>query len=713
MLDKIIDTTNFKPRSVLLRDALSKIIDTEEKLKRVGEQKIKELFDWFNKTGYIYRGGDTKTKQMFRQIVGQVYGEHAYKILVERPGLHFENIKDYRIFEKSIYDTMGENFVHQLINFDYSRVCKYNYNKIIDSIITSETKMQSFKFCYDFVKHSNTEVYDYTKLFYTYSRFTKLFDDCYLHKDELTKEDLLTLKDVILVKDNFYHIVSKRELAIYPNMVKDYYDKFLEKEYSVETIIEATFERFFGMNNPFSTISENDFSKDDIVFNMYTRDNITMKILRDVYNIDRLIVLEENAEEFGRIPVLKPEELCFLKLISALDKIYQYSYVLSEKQESIVEKLYRTFEENQDKIIRPSDVRSLFEKIPTIYAQDIKQSLTSIENFEMAISNNVPGIRKEYITRTTSFGTEIKIPVYHLEGFEYKTIVTSIQENLSGLANDYIGEVPKWYYTKKLDDLLGGSEVAEKHRKEYRVSQSRKIVKLWFEKEAKANSCVACSYDTFKSPGSMEITGINVGKSEEIDPEDRVVYMMPKDTKIIAMGPTDTFSSSLSKNPNVSTMIKYTQFFTAEEFANQSFESSYNEVDIERYTTTTNLRASRIIPEALYKKGKEPTSMIIEHAVVMTEYLTKHGLKEKDYVFPIVMVDRSKYISPEKIESTLTEIKNYLVRIDELSKNSYDLEINAEILNTFICSVSNGDGIASSNERTILNNDKNTIDIVE
>ena len=100
--------------------------------------------------------------------------------------------------------------------------------------------------------------------------------------------------------------------------------------------------------------------------------------------------------------------------------------------------------------------------------------------------------------------------------------------------------------------------------------------------------------------------------------------------------------------------VKYTKFFTAQELEHESFESSYNEVDIERYSTTTNLRASRIIPEALYKKGKEPTDMIIEHAVVMTEYLTKHGLRGKDYVFPIVMVDRSKYISPEKIEDTMT-----------------------------------------------------------
>lgn len=712
MLDKIIDTTNFKPRSVLLRDTLSKIIDSEEKLKRVGEERIKELFDWFNKTGYIYRGGDSKTKQMFREIVGKVYGDHAYKILVQRPGLHFENIKDYRVFEKSIYDTMGENFVHQLINFDYSKVCKYNYNKIIDSILSSEIKMQSFKFCYDFVKKPEAEVYDYTKLFYTYSRFTKLFDDCYLHKDELTKEDLLTLKDVILVKDNFYHIVSKRELPIYQDMVKDYYDEFFEKECSIESIIEATFERFFGMNNPFANVSENDFSKDDIVFNMYTRDNVTMKILRDVYNIDRLIMLEENAKEFARTPVLKPEELCLLKIISALDKIYQYSYVLSEEQEMIVAKLYKTFEQNQDKIIRPSDVRSLFEKIPTLYAEDIKQSLTTIDNFETAIANNIPGIRKEYITRTTSFGTEIKVPVYHLEGFEYKTIVTSIQENLSGLANDYIGEVPKWYYTRNLDDLLGGLVEAEKHRKEYRVSQARKMVKLWFEKEAKTNSCVACSYDTFKSPGSMEITGANVGKNEELDPEDRVVYMMPKNTKIIAMGPTDTFSSSISKNPNVSTMVKYTKFFTAQELEHESFESSYNEVDIERYSTTTNLRASRIIPEALYKKGKEPTDMIIEHAVVMTEYLTKHGLRGKDYVFPIVMVDRSKYISPEKIEDTMTEIKNYLVRINELSKGSYDIEKNTDMLNMFICSVSNE--TLENNLSEVLNTGENTdISIVE
>ena len=708
MLDNVIDTTNFKPRSVLLRDTLSKIIDTKEKLQLVGEEKIIELFKHFNNVGYLYRGGDSKTKQMFREIVGQVYGKHAYKVLAERPNLHFENIKDYRVFEKVIYDTMGENFVHQLINFDYTKVCKYNYNKIIDAIISSDDKMQAFKFCFDFIKHPQIEVYDYTKLFYVYSRYTKLFDDCYMHKDELTKEEVLTLKDVILSNDNSYHIVSKRELKLYQDMVKDYFDGVLEKDYSTETIIEATLERFFGINNPFATVSDNDFSKDDIVFNMYTRDNISMKILRDVYCIDRLIMLEEKAEDFGRNRLLKPEELSVLKIISAMDKIYQYSHLLSGDQEVVLENLYRTFEQNQDKIIRPSDVRSLLEKIPNLYAEDIKQNLTSVDNFENAIKNNVPGIRKEYITRTTSFGATVQVPVYHLEGFEYKSIVTSIQENLSGLANDYLGDVPSWYYSKKLDETLGGKEVAEKHRKDYRVTQSRKIVKLWFEKEAKTNSCVACSFDTYRCPGAIEITGVNVTKNDELDHEDRVVYMMPSDTKIIAMGPTDTFSSSLSRNPNVSTMIKYTRFLTTEEFEVESFTSNYNEVDIERYTTKTNKRGTRIIPEALYKKGKEPTEMIVEHAVVMTEYLTKHGLKPKDYVFPIVMIDRSFYISPEKIDNRMNEIREYLDKVALHSKGSYDLNKNTEMLNQFICAVNT----PVENETNFDNTSESDIDII-
>lgn len=639
---------------------LTAIIRNEETYNNIGSHKINTIINNYI-SSYNSKGEIISTKKLyelkrdFRYLIRVSFGEHAYKIINERPELSFNNVRDFRVFDKKLYDVMGENFIHQLLNMKYEELkfTKENYDFLIESMIQSNIFLESFKYCYDFVSGKEKELYDYVRAFNTFSKYHSLFIDCYLHKKEITLGQIDTIKSVIINPLNELNILKLEDLKEFKAREDLFYAKKMKGKDTVDKYASAILERFFGIYSAYR-YSDNSFK----------RSNFSMDVLLNSYNIDRIIALEENAEKFNHTRILTEEELVTLKLISAVGHIIKHSKTNTKDCINILKNLYESLLEaskeqsGTEQILKPTDVRSVILKISDMYKTDMLENLHGIKDLENAVEMGEDGIRVEYIKARTSHGERIKIPVYHLEGFKYNVLITCTQEALTvGRNSGYDDEVPETTNKIKL--------------KEYNVEKSQELVRKWFEKE-NGSAHISCSYDTYFGMGSIETLGLVINGNNQ-DRNRQATYLIPKTAKIISMGPEDVYSSAKSMDADPSTCVMCTSFRKAYELSAKTFAELYNEIVVDRYSVDIVKRASRIVPEALFKSGKEPSDIIIEHAVAMTEYLIENKLKPQNYVFPIVMVDRDMYEEPRKNE-VFQYYKLLGAQIDEIKEsiNGYD-----------------------------------------
>ncbi len=660
---------------------LTAIIRNEEIYQNIGSHKINTIINnyisSYNSKGELISSEKLhELRRDFRYLIRVSFGEHAYKIINERPELSFNNVRDFRVFDKKLYDVMGENFVNQLLNMKYEELkfTKENYNFLIDSMLQSNIFLESFKYCYDFVSGKEKELYDYVRAFNTFSKYHSLFVDCYLHKKEITAEQIESIKSVIINPLNELNILKIEDLKEFKEREDLFYAKKMKGKDTVDKYANAILERFFGIYSAYRYAD-----------NSFKRSNFSIEVLLNSYNIDRIIVLEENAEKFNHTKILTEEELVTLKLISAVGHIIKHSKTNQKDSISILKNLYESLLEASkaknasEQILKPIDVRSAILKISNMYKQNLTENLHGIKDFENAVESGEKGIRIEYIKARTSHGERIKIPVYHLEGYKYNVLVTCTQEALTvGRNSGYDDEVP---------------ETANKIKiKEYNVEKSQELVRMWFEKE-NGSAHISCSYDTHFGMGSIETLGLVINDNNQ-DRNRQATYLIPKTAKIISMGPEDVYSSAKQMDADPSTCVMCTSFRKAFELSAKTFSELYNEIVVDRYSVDIVKRASRIVPEALFKSGKEPSDIIIEHAVAMTEYLIENGLKPQNYVFPIVMVDRSMYKEPRQNE--LFQYHKLLsAQIDEIKEPTETFDYSKQFINNAIETIDECENLTS------------------
>ena len=568
----------------------------------------------------------------FRDFIGVVYGEHAKHILEERPNITPFNIDNFIVLDKRIYDNFGVNFVHQLLNYDYDLLFKnknvetnLNATQILERIINDDNSLKGFKYCINLVSENTPHtLYNYSKAFLAYSRFADLFDE--IHNKQLTNEEILDIKDAVVSRPQHISIKSVREIGVFKQQIKEYYDTLLVTSTNMEQIKHTIFGRFFGLDY---------MNKKSI----YSRTNRNINELLKFYNVNKLIKYHNIQKQLGYNEInITDTEINILRILSAINKI------CGEGTEDVLVKLYKTLEKAEN-IIRPSDIERLIEKIPQIYETDLKRTLVDIDDLELACKNHTPGINKLEIPVISPKGRWINIPVYQLKGIPFSALITSVETNLSlpGPDNSEIG--------------LG---------------------KNWMEYE-KGTSHISASYITHDIPAAIEFTSRCVFG----DKTNKINWLLGKNLNIISMGPTDIFSTYEPRHPD-STTLESTSFLFPADLAirSKSFDG-FNEVTTYRYSLDKDRFGAKIIPPGIFKRGDLPGSRILEVAAEFTEYLIENKLRDENYVTSVVMYD------PDFYQEKQSDISSRRKFSESLNMTIDDIEDEKQLISIFTQNVEN------------------------
>ena len=606
----------------------------------------------------------------FIELMKHAYGDHAEKILLERPNLTLYNISNLIVFEPCFVETFGENFVNQLLNFNYKESINADFNYLLQDMVENPESLNGFKFCYDFISKQNPdEIYNYTRAFRAYSEFKTLFNDCAKHNVEMTEDLNSNLLDLIVIGTNKFDIDSFETLKDYPQISKQYYDYIIERAQYFDDrkkCVDAILNRFFGLR-----------SANTSKFESFRRSVSSIEAINKYYNLPKMIAYEENIREIdNKDSHFTKNELNLLKLINTISKISSSANIGIK---DLVD-LYNLLDKNFQSVVRPGDCRTIIEKIPNVCRKELTNTLLTVKECEESVLNNENGIRKEIIQRYDSKGNLIEIPVYHLEGKPFYSLMTMTDSNLS----------------------ISREDVAERQTK----------TKSWFEYE-NGISHISCSYISESVRTSLEFYDSY---------KDQVNYMMGKDVNIISMGPDDIFSSSDLKDADSYSNRLSTEFNIPDELLKQSFRDNrygYNEVTIERYSMQEEKAATKILPEALIKKGTDPSEEIIKHAIEFSEYVRDHEIRDKNFVLPIIMVDVVKYFKNTDMDSikenliTKSNELNYMaMKYNNLHIDSIEDLNELEINESDEESKESNPNMDSNIENSSFDNDEN-IDIVD
>ncbi len=606
----------------------------------------------------------------FINLMKHAYGDHAEKILKERPNLTLYNISNLIVFEPCFVETFGENFVNQLLNFNYKESINADFNYLLQDMVENPESLKGFKFCYDFISKQNPdEIYNYTRAFRAYSEFKTLFNDCAKHNVEMTEDLNSNLLDLIVIGTNKFDIDSFETLKDYPQISKQYYDYIIERAQYFgdrKKCVDAILNRFFGLR-----------SANTSKFESFRRSVSSIEAINKYYNLPKMIAYEENIREIdNKDSHFTKNELNLLKLINTISKISSSANIGIK---DLVD-LYNLLDNNFQSVVRPGDCRTIIEKIPNVCRKELTNTLLTVKECEESVLNNENGIRKETIQRYDSKGNLIEIPVYHLEWKPFYSLMTMTDSNLS----------------------ISREDVAERQTK----------TKSWFEYE-NGISHISCSYISESVRTSLEFYDSY---------KDQVNYMMGKDVNIISMGPDDIFSSSDLKDADSYSNRLSTEFNIPDELLKQSFRDNrygYNEVTIERYSMQEEKAATKILPEALIKKGTDPSEEIIKHAIEFSEYVRDHEIRDKNFVLPIIMVDVVKYFKNTDMDSIKENLVTKSNELNYMAMKYNNLDIDSiEDLNELEINESDEESKESNPnmdsiiENSSFDNDEN-IDIVD
>lgn len=536
----------------------------------------------------------------FIDIMGIVYGPHAVKILQERPNLTFGNIPDIRVFEPVIYETFGEQFVNQLLNFDYREMTNKNnsYDAIIQAIIDNKEDLEAFKFCWTVISAQNgIDIYNEARLFSAYSKYSDLMKDCVKNIDNMTLEHYELLKDV-LVQQNALPVSSIAELETYNERVADSYGDY-KSITSQQILKKLIFQRFFGLE--YRPINK---------FNEFTRDMRNVNSLIEVYGFQRVINYEEQLKAKGKEMHFTESELNAMRLCEAIAKYGSSGTIPEEKVVATLQKIYSGLCDGKIETIRPGDFNSILSKIGNVYSLELQSRLTSVQDLEHLTDSGDSRITRKVIDVQRD-GKTYQIPVITLKGVEFAGLVSTVSMGLSGFE-------PNGTYGER-----------------------------WFEYEHGV-SHISCSLATDTLHGALEYDeGYN---------NSSITYLMPKGMDIISMGPADIFSPAQARKANVysnrNTSFQFIDEMEAKTYANYSFEC--NEYVIERYSLREQGHSNKIVPEALFKYGDQVTEEMLNVVIEMEEYVKSHGIRGEDFVMPIILVDRTGY-SKEDIAKKIAD----------------------------------------------------------
>jgi len=341
-------------------------------------------------------------------IIAKTYGEDIRDIFKDRPLINTSQIENLDIFDEKIRNKYGDGIIHNLLSYSS------HSSAILGDLVRHPEKMEKFELFEDVTKDYFSDSFvDLEQQLYCFKMMEELFKN--INKEQLTPE----LKESLLLAVNDMNMMIKNpsvrnelssitpttleELKSYEQKRNSLYNDYTLKVTSSQDLKEAICRRFFGM-------------KYDDRESIYSPKTVTAKGMINYYNLEDFVSDERTVES----KMFTQEELDQLELLTIIDKI---------NDPAVLKKIYAKLSERED-VIRPEDFRSIREKVPAQYSQELVNSLLTPEKAIERAESGESGI--EY--RKTDDGFE----VITLNGADFKVMVHSSSLQ-SGSNNSGIG----------------------------------------------------------------------------------------------------------------------------------------------------------------------------------------------------------------------------------------------------------------------------------
>lgn len=534
---------------------------------------------------------NSKTHQLFLKAIAEGFGKSAAKTLKERKNLNIFNLTEIHVLHQEIFNKFGASFVNRILNNDLTPQSLI----IIKNILSNKQEMNNFKYFYDFyTKNIGEKQTDFERMIRSYEQYKELIADINTNKHKLSAKQKETLADILTDKDNRYNISSVSDIDNFYKTKNDHY--FLEKR-KAKSLYKDGSEYFMsaGIDTLSNSIFRNYFGVEACKY--YSNFSI---MDRNPFSICKYFDLDEIIKRNIDSPFTSQE----LEMLEDMKKIVDATYSVNQ-QES-----FETLLQMADKYEKKGNTTSVtafrvFDKIPQTFGREILDSLSTINLIEKRAKSKEKGISIEKHPLTEK-GTKVELPVYIFDGANFAFLSTT---------NYTIG--------------LSGNEI----KVDFAAS--------WFEYE-NGTSHICCSYANQDKLSNLEFNRKYFSTAQ-------VTYFFD-DAEILTMGPRDIFTNESPRVSNVSS-DESTKFMSSSKIAEESSESSYNEVGVNRYNYSgTDIEfGGKIIPSGILCCDVI-TDAQLNVARSFTKYCVEHGLKPEGWQMPIVIVKKERYLEIQKMK---------------------------------------------------------------
>lgn len=524
---------------------------------------------------------ETYDRNILIQILTNAYGEHVLEIFRDRPNLDLLNIDNFKTLDKKIYEKLGKNFVHHLLN------CKlYILDDLIGKLTENENILnnfvQYFKCMTDDLEHLDLNT------------ITNMMEKYIVHEELINQIDFDNISETtkqnlrLLINDSkklSIDIQSTIDLNNYIEFRKNRYIEIAnEVEYTSE-MKDLIFAYIFGRSVSQDALLKTD---DDIL------EKLSFKKALRIFNIDNLIATKESGKTKEIIAKmgLTSSEIAMLTLLYEINQQNDIN-VLKVVYKSLVDK-------NLDSVL----FANTFDKIKNFYIEDIRRGLLSSSMLDTKPKTNVDGV--EIVT---------------FAGDEFTLICSTTGLNLSenGIWDQKSGEIllNDWL-TREHGTNIISTALASSDTSVYPANES-----LWTEMSESI---------TFVFGSDIDIIGMG---ASDIASEHRKRSLIHGFSHVGISGRNHGFSTM----DEFKTRINRNNTKNKEmEFDDKKFQSEITITRKEEDIRKTGGGLKRTMPIAMYVIG-EITPKHIETAKIFNEYYEKHGLGK----FRIVRVDPRFY----------------------------------------------------------------------
>lgn len=295
-------------------------------------EDIMKYFEGVSEENFILNGNGTihyeekeTTKEQFKKLIKNAYGEDAVRILDSRIELDVHEINSLEIFDERILNNFPIEFVNDLISYNFEGFSGFL------NIIKNPERLEVFKQYYDILSSivgKNAETMQKAMQEFYYCE--KLFKNS---KDvELSDKQIENLFSVVCSNANQFKIETLEQLENFDKIADQKLQEHIERQDREEILINL-----FG-NEVFDAILRYDISTETLKNTILDEDE--RKILEAVLFVKNAPIMESvnmcKGQSLPRIPIALYSGLNKLKEHQL--EIYNSTFLTKEKMEEMISK---------------------------------------------------------------------------------------------------------------------------------------------------------------------------------------------------------------------------------------------------------------------------------------------------------------------------------------------------------------------------------------